>query len=920
MASVLKDFFGSISVKIGAIVVALVATTAVSITTSLGVFRETTRSVEALVTEDLPVVRTSLELGDAVSTLNEGMVAILAAGNRFAIIDQRNLTGSQLERLQSALDAAGLRGDTVVDAAVADYSAGLNDLIDARLDVFQSAENTDASIAALLAVNALISEDLIEVRDEAYFAMVVGAEDAVGAVGASLDRLVVEDFRSLRDALGLRVEINVLQGVAMAMVPGLEAAEQTIVRDIALAAAVRAGGIIDGIDPASPLAALTDDLRLLTAAAKALIEAGPVAGIRHKNEIITLVPDIDRKLTDILDELSFMLEINAADTADANSAAIETLLSRDVAPLIETARLEALAGDLVASALRLALTRTEAAHAREVGTVEQARRELSGAIDGAPEVLVSLLNNLLAVTDPAAAIATSRLSGIRAEASVVRSFETANAALLQIDAVSDDRAVASLNRIETAGGAIQQRIGQSVNTLVTIGIVSGLIAILAPIFAWLTLIHPLGRATRATSRLATGDLSAVDGLRPGSGEIGHLTGALMVFRDGLRDKIRLEAEEKRTAAERVAAERAAEAAARAAEAAEAQATAETERRQRERAAVEEAERTRIREQAEAERRVMQEKQTAVVRALADALGRLAAGDLNTRIAEPFEDSYERLRLDFNAAVSTLHSVISEVRLSANNIAGDSRSISEAANDLSRRTEGSAAQLQKAVATLDGLTALVTVAHDRTVSAGSTVQKTVAQSEQGKNTLTRAITAMEAIQTSSQHVEKIIGVMDDIAFQTNLLALNAGVEAARAGEAGRGFAVVASEVRALAQRSSDSAREINSLLSLSKDDVQRGVSQVTEVSVDLSGVREAISNLSKDFEAIAASASEQSSGINDLNDSVTRIERATQQNVAMVEETTAASEALSKEASHLMELLSRFRLASHAEARPTGKAA
>lgn len=916
MAQGIRSFFGSISFKIGVIVLALVATTGVAIVTSLGVFRETVRSVDELVTEDLPVLRIALEMGNSVSELNKKMVAILSADSPEALTRLRTDTQADLAALRSALEQAGLDGDAAAAEAAGEVAEGLAALIEGRLLAFEAAALQDAEIAALFDVNAMISERMQEVRDTAYFDMVIGGETAVGAVGASLERLVVEDFRSLRDALGLRVEINVLQGVALAMVPGLDAADQAIIRDVAAGSIARLRSLTGGISANSPLAALDGDLLLLGDAASNLVEVGPLRGAPQRAEIQRLVPEVDRALTIVLDDLSFMLEINAADTTEANAASIETLLSRDVAPLIEAALVEARARDLVSSALRLALTRTESAHVREIAAVETARRALSDGLERAPEALVPTLRDLLALTEPSASLATSRLSGIRAEEGAMSGFRTANTALVRIGSLSDQRAGASLDRFETASGAIQARIDQSIETLLAVAGVGALIAVLAPLMAWMTLIRPLGRATRATSRLATGDLSAVDGLHPGSGEVGRLTEALLVFRDGLRDKMRLEDEEKRAASERASAARAAEEAARAAEAAEALAAAERERQQRARDAAEEAERSRLRELAEAERRVMQEKQTAVVQALAEGLGRLAAGDLDARIVEPFDESYERLRLDFNAAVTTLNAVISEVLQSANNIAGDSRSIAQAASDLSRRTEGSAAQLERAVATLGELTALVSEARDRTVSAEETVQRTVTGSEQGQDTLTRAVSAMETIQTSSQRVAKIIDVIEDIAFQTNLLALNAGVEAARAGEAGRGFTVVATEVRALAQRSSDSAREINTLLSQSREDVRRGVDLVTEVSGALSGVREAISYLSSDFEAIAKAASEQTSGIGDINGAVAGIEQATQQNVAMVEETTAASEALSKEAAHLMELLARFNLSNPQASAPT----
>ena len=165
--------------------------------------------------------------------------------------------------------------------------------------------------------------------------------------------------------------------------------------------------------------------------------------------------------------------------------------------------------------------------------------------------------------------------------------------------------------------------------------------------------------------------------------------------------------------------------------------------------------------------------------------------------------------------------------------------------------------------------------------------------------------MSEIEESSKQISKITGVIDDIAFQTNLLALNAGVEAARAGEAGRGFAVVASEVRALAQRSSDAAREINELISASGGQVKRGVDLVDQAGVALVDIVETVSEINAKVSEIAISAREQSSGLAEINEAVNQLDQVTQQNAAMFEQTTAASHALTREAEALTQTMGQF---------------
>ena len=172
----------------------------------------------------------------------------------------------------------------------------------------------------------------------------------------------------------------------------------------------------------------------------------------------------------------------------------------------------------------------------------------------------------------------------------------------------------------------------------------------------------------------------------------------------------------------------------------------------------------------------------------------------------------------------------------------------------------------------------------------------------------AVSAMTEIEESSNKISQIISVIDDIAFQTNLLALNAGVEAARAGEAGRGFAVVASEVRALAQRSSDAAMEIKTLISDSSGQVARGVDLVGKAGDALQSIVSQVTHISQLVSGIAEGAAEQSTGLNEINTGVTQLDQVTQQNAAMVEEATAAGHMLKTDAGKLAELVAHFKIA------------
>jgi len=316
------------------------------------------------------------------------------------------------------------------------------------------------------------------------------------------------------------------------------------------------------------------------------------------------------------------------------------------------------------------------------------------------------------------------------------------------------------------------------------------------------------------------------------------------------------------------------------------------------------------EEAEAIRIDQEKAQSEVVEALSIGMHKLAGGDLTAEITEVFKPDYEQLRNDFNGTVDTLHTAMLRMVDNAESIRGEASDISNAADDLSRRTERQAATLEETATALDELTASVRSAADGAEQANQVVSDAKVNAESSGAVVKEAVEAMGEIQSSSSQISRIISVIDDIAFQTNLLALNAGVEAARAGEAGRGFAVVASEVRALAQRSSDAAREINDLISASGQHVKRGVDLVGRAGEALGEIFDSVSNISTHVSAIAVSSNEQSVGLAEINTSVNQLDQVTQQYAAMFEETTAASHALTREAETLSETMSSFQTGSN----------
>ncbi|MGN7882542.1 HAMP domain-containing methyl-accepting chemotaxis protein [Ensifer sp. 22460] len=311
--------------------------------------------------------------------------------------------------------------------------------------------------------------------------------------------------------------------------------------------------------------------------------------------------------------------------------------------------------------------------------------------------------------------------------------------------------------------------------------------------------------------------------------------------------------------------------------------------------------------AEAEARSLQTSRTAAaVKEIGLALEEMANGRLDYRITRSFDADLDSLRANFNASIGKLQATVTAIGKIAGAIDAGAREISGATNDLARRTEHQAATVEETAAALDEISATVADSTKRAEEAGALVAETRLNAEKSGDVVSQAVAAMGEIDRSSSEINNIISVIDDIAFQTNLLALNAGVEAARAGEAGKGFAVVAQEVRELAQRSATAAKEIKQLIHSSGEQVRTGVALVAQTGTALTGIVSGVQEINRHVVSIVEAAREQATALSEINSAVNAMDQSIQQNAAMVEETSAASQTLASESVSLSELLGQFR--------------
>ena len=459
--------------------------------------------------------------------------------------------------------------------------------------------------------------------------------------------------------------------------------------------------------------------------------------------------------------------------------------------------------------------------------------------------------------------------GARAVAEVDADARKLSAGLL---AVSD----AMINENARSAADMGRQSQFALIALVVAGLVSALVA--GAMNAWISTMktaRPLSELSRRMNALAAGDLEVEIGGLERKDEIGDMARSVQVLKEHAVERVRLEA------------------------------SASVSRR----SAEEE------RERSAAERAKSAGEQAEVVRRLSVGLKALANGDLMVRLRDGFSPTYAQIRDDFNEAIGKLSAAIEAVMASAGGMRDGSQSIATAADDLSRRTEQQAASLEETAATLSQVTDTVRKSAEGADHARAVAAAADEEAQKSAVVVGQAVDAMNGIVGSARQISQIIGVIDEIAFQTNLLALNAGVEAARAGDAGRGFAVVASEVRALAQRSAEAAKEIKALISASSAQVNGGVALVAQTGQSLERILSRVAEISAAIRQMAAGAQEQSGAIQAINVTIEQMNLVTQQNAAMVEETTAASRTLFDESSKLARLIRQFRVAAAEEDRP-----
>ena len=286
---------------------------------------------------------------------------------------------------------------------------------------------------------------------------------------------------------------------------------------------------------------------------------------------------------------------------------------------------------------------------------------------------------------------------------------------------------------------------------------------------------------------------------------------------------------------------------------------------------------------------------------------MGQGDLSTAIRTSGPAATTASLRALKTLQEEMRRTIGAIRSGTHEVSTASTEIATGNQDLSQRTEQTASNLQQTASSLSQLTGNVRQSADAAAQANQLASSATQVARRGGAVVSQVVSTMEEINSSSKKIADIIGVIDGIAFQTNILALNAAVEAARAGEQGRGFAVVAGEVRSLAQRSAEAAKEIKSLIGTSVDKVETGSKLVQDAGSTMDEIVASVQRVTDIIGEISAAALEQSQGIGQVNEAVTRLDQMTQQNAALVEESAAAAESLKDQAHRMTTVVAGYRL-------------
>ncbi|WP_168797974.1 methyl-accepting chemotaxis protein [Pacificoceanicola onchidii] len=815
-------------------------------------FSRVTDSMTELTGVRLIELEQSSALKEAADGTKNAMIDVLALRNEadfgVAVANVEAAT-AELERVVGLLpeDVRSMVSEDANNATLM-----IAQLTDATRIQFRNQNGIALQMVELQMRGEALQATMIELADEAYFDLTMGGESTMAGVEETLSILVNEQFAGLEILLRARAEINLLSGMLYALQMTDDTATRTILSDVAKASEGRLLRVLEDLGENSITAEFKSTVQTAANFYSALAGLENKSGATAQDQILLQRREMDIFLSNAIDDVMFFLTISADEASINNRDTIQSLLDTQVAQINTLFEISNWISRFQLAALDVAVSKGSAEAKAAASNLEQAGVELEKFADFSDGRLAEDLTVLAKLAAKDTGLLPYKLAALSANDTAASAAEQTARAVQKIGTVASDLAVDNLAAIRSMAIRIEGSVFEARNRVNGLLFLLGFVALSSVLLIRILVRNPLDKLRTATERLAGGDLAEITGFGRSSDEIFRIAGALSIFRDSLSEKNDFEVQ-----------------------------------------------------QSSIERQRKAEQETAVA-AIGAGLERLSKGNLTEEIDAEMADGYAKLRDNFNQSQNKLREILKELAHTTAGIQTSAVEMNSAADDLSKRTENQAAALEESVAALDLVTSAVNDSARNARNAENELNSARENAERTGDTVREAILAMQTIKSGSDDISHIVGVIDDIAFQTNLLALNAGVEAARAGTSGSGFAVVAAEVRGLAHRSSESAMEIKSLIENSTAQVDQGVELVGRAGNSLTEMLDKFRSVAEVMGEIVESASDQSVSLKEVNSAMTQLDRVTQDNAAMVQQSSMATSNLNLDAQRLASLADQFK--------------
>ncbi len=853
-----NGLLSSISAKVTAILLAIGSVSAVIGLMAVIVFAQVSSEMGKLTEDKLPDLDNSSRLLQSSFGAEAATNVVLRVGPDELEPAVQNADAA-IADLQGAIAGLPAEDRSEFQSDADSIEAAFATLVRARRQVDTNEAAIEEDLEALRGISEQLEIKLTELSDNAYFDLSLGTEAAIEQIDETVGKLVEEDFFVLQTLLRAQSEINMLSGMILAKGAETDAGTASIVSDIATAAADHLMEIIETLEAMPDSSIDPTPLRTAHEVLSNALNKRQALNAGMRRELLSVRQDIYAQLSSMVDDIDFETMIAIEEASAENGDAVRSLLEHEFTALTNLLEINLNHNLYQGAVMELIAAQDQAAAQLAADAMKKAAVALADYSDLADGALTAEFAALSELADSTTGLPGHSISALTSRLEASDAAAETIAATSSIVDHSEALGVSTQTSIEVMANSLSGRVSKAKALVIALALASAVALMFALYLSRRLIQAPLKSISETTERLAHGDLAPVDGFERSSDEVRRIAQALAIFRNGIVERDELE---RRTEAERDATEQ--------------------------------------------ERQARETDQAAAMAAVGVGLTALAQGDLTARLNQQLPEGFGKLQVDFNAALDQLMATMSEVLETVYGIRASASDTSRVAADISQRIESQAATLEQAAAALDTLTTSARNTAQSARKVETATQSARGTTEDGAKVVNQAVTAMSEIEESSRQITQIVGVIEDIAFQTNLLALNAGVEAARAGESGRGFAVVASEVRALAQRCSDAAMEIKGLISRSTDQVADGAKLVSQAGDALQAILERVGDISGLVSEIAESVSDQTMGLEEINTGIGHLDQVTQQNTAMVEETTAASNQLSEEANRLANVAGRFR--------------